>query len=123
MSESESPVVKIPKGTPPWAVGIVAVVFACGGWFLAATPQINTYMQNSREVAVKRADTDDSTVKSVLELVKSNSQQITQISNELGQAQVQVINLMGRVAMLEKELNSTERQLKECEAKIALCKG
>jgi ACT domain-containing protein len=119
----ETSLVKIPKGTPPLAVGVVAVIAALIGWYMAATPQINSYLQNSREVSVKHIETENSTLSSVLRLVESNSSQILEISKSLGIAQVQVANLTNRVSTLERQLSVTEESLKACELKISKCKG
>lgn len=123
MVELEVPAVKVPRGTPPWAAGMVAILCVCIGWYIAARPEINTALQNSQLAAVKKLEADGTTIGAVLDLVRANGEQISVISNALGQAQIQVANLTNRVQMLEKQLSSSEKDLKACEIKAARCKG
>lgn len=122
MGEIELPVVKVPKGTPAWAVGLVAILCVLIGWYIAARPEINAALQNVQEIALRKAEVEKTTMSSVLGLVKSNGEQIGSISIALGQAQAQVSNLAARVQVLERQLSFTEIDLKKCEERVAKCK-
>lgn len=123
MAEEPFANIKIPRGTPTWAIGIVAILLGVATIGYVFRPEVNLFVDGSRQVALKRAESDTATLASVLSLAERNSSQIADISKALGQAQERVTALSDRVLVLEQELTRSEKSRLECEEKLLKCKG
>lgn len=110
---------KLPKNTPVWAAGIVSLIVALTVSFSVvysyARPEIKDYMGNVFSLKGKTLDAENSVINSILQIAASNTKQIT-ILSETNQA------LTNRVALIERDLDSTKMRLTLCEKSLNSCK-
>lgn len=133
MASPEDILDKLPKKTPLWAVGLVSLIVAVSASFLTlyvvARPEIQQYMvtaatkvtaENARQDS--EANVKNELVASILGIVKSNSDQITNLSLALQVAQTANYKLSDRVSAIERDLAVTQASLTTCEANLKKCK-
>jgi len=120
---------KVPKKTPPWAVGIVTIIIT------VATSLITIYVLSrddvhqvigwaqtyQQEKTAQDHETYSSTLNRILSLVDTNSTQIVELSKSLGLTQQQNIVLTARVEELERKASLIAQELKICETARDKC--
>lgn len=122
---------KLPKKTPAWAVGVVAIIVSLvtsfSAFYLLSKDDIRTYVGNYQSEKIREEIGLESrytmTLNTVLSLVDTNTKQITSLSAALAVAQHENASLADRVSQLEKNLAISAVDLKNCEAKLVVCKG
>ena len=129
--EPEDILAKLPKKTPQWAIGVVAIlvaiVTAFSTVYLLSRDDIRQYVgwyqehRSKTEAGLEARYT--MTLNAVLSLVDTNSKQITELSKSLGVAQQQNSALAERVSQLEKNLAMATMNLQTCETKLTICRG
>jgi len=126
MAGPEDVLGKIPKNTPPWAVGVVSIVVAVGIVFgvlyMTGRSEIQAYTASSLKRSEASADVERSVTSSILKLIQDNSTQLTQLSGALLKTQYENSELTQRVSAIEKELAVSNERMTACEAKLAKCK-
>lgn len=126
MSGPEDVLGKIPKNTPPWAVGVVSIIVAVGIVFgvlyMTGRSEIQAYTASSIKRSEVNSDLERSVTSSILKLVQDNSAQITQLSGALLKTQFENSELTQRVNAIEKDLALSNERMTACEAKLAKCK-
>jgi uncharacterized protein HemX len=126
MSIEKEVLENLPKQTPKWAVGTVAIIIALltgmGGFYLVAQDSIKSYVEGSVYKSAAHEELDEKRFTTILDtiltLTRVNSQQIVDLSRELGNAQEENKKLAARVAALEKSLDISDTKLKDCEEKL-----
>lgn len=117
---------KFPDKTPIWSIGIVTIIISTAVSFVviytASKGEISTYLQSTNKVREVTVLAENNTLTSILELVHTNSTQITQLSASLYKALEQNIELSKRVSAIEKDLAVTGASLKACEDKLLKCR-
>jgi len=117
---------KIPKNTPPWAVGIVSVVVSVGMVFiclyLTSRTEIQAFANSSIKKVEADADLERAATTSMINLVHENSEQITQLSGVLFKTQNENIELTRRVTLIERDLAVANERMASCEERLAKCK-
>lgn len=117
--EPTNPVIRIPKNTPIWAVGLIAVGVAVTTCLVTlytfVRPEVQGYLTHNYKLADAKQDIQDSTVDSILSLVTENSKQITVLSSALNTAQTQNITLSDRVSANETKLAELKQRLTDCQ--------
>lgn len=104
---------EIAKKTPAWSAGIATVIISVSVSFIAVYTFTGSNIQNEQ--------TKNSVLSSILSLVHTNGEQITNLSNALYVAQQNNVKLADRVGYIEKELAVTQTSLEKC--KEDLIKG
>ena len=126
MPNPEDMLTKIPKNTPPWAVGIVSVVVSVGMVFiclyLTSRTEIQAFANSSIKKGEVEADLERAATTSMINLVHENSEQITQLSGVLFKTQNENIELTRRVASIERDLAVASERMTACEERLAKCK-
>ena len=120
---------KLPKKTPKWAVGIVAVLVTISTSFLAlyifAKEDIHQTIQWAQEIQTARLSTEakdySDTLGRVLVLLDINSNQIIELSKALSIAQQQNQFLGQRVDNLEQKVDKLTKDLNICEVERDRC--
>lgn len=116
---------KLPKKTPVWAVGGVSLVVSLTVSFVVlyvtARPEVQQFLTSSQEERRVKTNAELATIASILDLVKTSSLQIANMSAALNSAQEQNFRLSERVATIEKDLALTQGSLSVCEAKLRTC--
>lgn len=117
---------KLPKNTPPWAVGLVSLVVAVAvcliGIFVFARPEIKSLMDQSAKAQADRTELQRDSMDFLFDLTKTNTKQISELSGSLLKAQDSNIRLSERVASMEKEVAETNASLKGCQDALKKCK-
>lgn len=117
------PPFKIPKTTPLWAIGVTSVLVAIGACFVTiyvtARPEITQYVADSRKASEKKADMESIMLNRVLDLVTSNTNQITVLSQSITSAQDMNVRLTERINVIEKELAVVKALLSKCELDLS----
>jgi len=122
---------KLPKKTPAWAVGVttvvVSTVVSLSAFYVVSKEEVKQALgwaeKHHEAQFTQDSKVYNDTLSSVLNLVRSNSEQIVQLSNALGATQQQNISLTDKVIQLEKRIDAVTGTLKECESKLKLCEG
>jgi len=120
---------KLPKKTPTWALGLVTIIIssatALTAMYVVSHTEIAKLVESSiveQEVSGQFDRNErDKVVTSVLNLVHTNSEQITGLTSALADTQKQNAVLSVRVDRLEEDLNSTQRVLSDCQHKLEKC--
>lgn len=120
---------KMPKKTPAWALGITTVIVSTlvsvSSFYILSEDEVKQVINWSQKHHDNQFDVESKsytdTLSSVLNLVRSNSEQIVQLSQALGATQQQNIVLTDRVLQLEKKIDTVTGSLKECEDQLRAC--
>jgi len=114
---------RLPPGTPKWILGLCCVVSGViVPSFLAFSPQLSEVIKGASEARKAQAENERTALSTVLELVNTNIKQIYILSEALTKEQEEKQELVKRVTDLEKAVLSNGNALKECEAKLRLCR-
>lgn len=131
MSENIAVLSKIPKHTPPWAVGLAVIIIS------AATALISMYVISRTEV-VKLIDkkleystqeqdfeikSNNKVLDTVLGMVATNTKQISELSSALQKTSEYNLKLSERVGMIEKELLIANKKANICEDALRACEN
>lgn len=112
--ETQSLIDKLPKGTPKWAVGLIAIAAAAATSFVVvyttARPEVQAYLANRKEIAVHQADAEAQYLNFILDLARSNQEQLKDLSKALIEAQSVNLKLQERVSTIETNLKDCETQ-------------
>lgn len=120
---------KMPKKTPAWALGITTIIVSTlvsvSSFYILSKDEVKQMINWSQKHHDNQFDMESKsytdTLSSVLNLVRSNSEQIVQLSQSLGATQQQNIVLTDRVLQLEKKIDTVTGSLKECEDQLRAC--
>lgn len=112
-----------PPGTPKWILIICCLVGSVVvPSFLAFSPQLSELIKGASEARKAQAENERTALGTVLELVNTNTKQVYVLSAALEAEQQEKKLLTQRVTELEKTDILNGRALKDCEAKLSLCK-
>lgn len=120
---------KIPKKTPAWALGITTVIVSTlvsiSAFYMLSKDEVKQVIGWSQQHHNAAFDLESKsytdTLSSVLDLVRSNSDQIVQLSKALGATQQQNVILTDRVVTLERKVEASDGLLKACEESLKTC--
>lgn len=119
----------LPKKTPAWAVGFVAVVVSIATslvcMFVISRTEVQQYIGWAQKRTEAQADINNKnytdTLAGVLHLINSNQEHLTILSQQLGATQQQNTVLTERVQNLEKAVTELRVNLSTCENKLKVC--
>lgn len=113
---------KLPRHTPSWAIGVTSVLvslfLSLMAVYVTARPEFQEYLHQGYEERRAKATEDANAIVVVLGLVRSNAEQITELSRALNTSQENNLKLTERVSQIEKELIVTRSTLSDCEGKL-----
>lgn len=122
MPEIPNPL-KIAKNAPSWAIGVTSVLVAVGASlvtiYMTARPEISQYVTESHKASDKKSDIESIMLNRVLDLVTSNTNQITVLSQSITVAQEMNTKLNERISTVEKELVVVKTLLSKCELDLS----
>lgn len=111
MSEAENLLKKLPPRTPLWAVGVVTIIVSAavslGVLYTVGRGEIKDYMSNSFSITSRRLDAENTACNSILGLVQTGAQQVTELMQQNGK-------LNERITNLERDLVDTKVKLDDC---------
>lgn len=116
----------IPRRAPAWSIGVATVLVSVATAFVTiyvvSKDEVKTYVSahvaNDEQSFKGLEERYSATLKTVLNLVSTNSSQIAELSKALSFTQQQNIELTNRVSYLEKQLAVTMANLEACEKRL-----
>ncbi len=112
---------RLPKHTPPWAVGLVTIIVAVSmfftGAYLVARPEIQSVVSGSVKASEQKVKDDSNALHEVLSMMHVNMKQISDLTEALFRAQEENSLLQKRVSALEVDVRQTKLSLADCQAK------
>lgn len=114
---------RLPPGTPKWVLGLCCVVSGViVPSFLAFSPQLSEVIKGVSEARKAQAENERTALGTVLDLVNTNMKQIYILSEALTREQNEKRELSKRVTDLEKVVLMNGDALKDCEARLKVCR-
>jgi len=117
---------QLPRSTPAWAIGLVSIlvsaVVSFGAVYVIVRPEVQKHLEETYKVSDRKATTESTVISSMLDLVRSYSDQISSLSLAVTKAQDNNTKLAERVTAIEKELAETRFSLVDCQDKLRLRK-
>lgn len=108
---------------PLWSLGIAVVVTSLIGamtsLYVAMRPEIQNYLVSRENIEIKQMENSRAEYNSLLKLITSNQEQITDLGKQLGLAQLEKDRLFERVRLLETEVAKMVGELNACKQQLA----
>jgi hypothetical protein len=118
-STQSTSLTKLPAGTPKWVMVLCCVVSGVLIPALVAfSPQLSELVRGAMEVRKSQAENERTALGTVLQMVDTNTKQVYILTVALESEQREKKMLIERVTELEKD----GKELKDCQARLKLCK-